>query len=251
MIKDAVTRDAFLGGRLHLWQPKHGFRAGIDSVLLAAAVTAHEGQSILDLGCGVGAAAFCLATRVNNLSLTGIERQPSYAELARRNARDLQVSMKVIEADIGNLPQDMQCQKFDHVLTNPPYFDPGTRKAADNAQREGALSDQTPLTVWIDVAVRQLVPKGHFFVIYPAARLRELLNALNGRLGSLLVLPIMARSNRAARLVLLRAQKGSIGGLKLLPPLILHTGTRHTKDAESYRPAVNRILREGSELTWH
>ena len=33
-----VTRDAFLGGRLTLSQPSHGFRAGLDSVLLGAAV---------------------------------------------------------------------------------------------------------------------------------------------------------------------------------------------------------------------
>ena len=35
-----VTRDAFLGGRLTVSQPRHGFRAGLDSVLLGAAVVA-------------------------------------------------------------------------------------------------------------------------------------------------------------------------------------------------------------------
>ncbi|MCY4151419.1 MAG: methyltransferase [Aestuariivita sp.] len=251
MKRDHLTRDAFLGGRLHLWQPQNGFRAGIDSVLLAAAVTALEGQSVLDLGCGVGAVSFCLATRVRSLSLTGIERQSAYAELARRNARDLNFSMDVIGADIANLPQNLQCQKFDHVIANPPYFDPRTRKASKNTEREAALSGQTPLDVWIEVAMQQLVPKGHFFVIYPAARLSELLNALKGRLGTLAVLPIAARSNQAARLVLVRARKDTDRGLRLLSPLILHTGTRHMKDAESYRPEVNCILREGSELTWH
>ena len=34
----ALTEDRFLGGRLVLAQPRKGYRAGIDPVLLAAAV---------------------------------------------------------------------------------------------------------------------------------------------------------------------------------------------------------------------
>ena len=35
-----LTYDAFLGGKLHLWQPRRGYRAGVDPVLLAASVEA-------------------------------------------------------------------------------------------------------------------------------------------------------------------------------------------------------------------
>ena len=63
-----------------------GYRAGVDPVLLAASVPARAGQSVLDLGCGAGVAALCLAARVPGL-LAGLEVQPAYAALARRNAR--------------------------------------------------------------------------------------------------------------------------------------------------------------------
>ncbi|MCO4829001.1 MAG: methyltransferase, partial [Lentibacter algarum] len=59
-----LTHDAFLGGRLKLWQPKQGYRAGVDPVLLAASIAAKAGESVLDLGCGAGAAALCLGRRV-------------------------------------------------------------------------------------------------------------------------------------------------------------------------------------------
>jgi Predicted O-methyltransferase len=45
-----LTHDAFLGGRLHLWQPRQGYRAGVDAVLLAASVQARPGQRVLDRG---------------------------------------------------------------------------------------------------------------------------------------------------------------------------------------------------------
>jgi tRNA1(Val) A37 N6-methylase TrmN6 len=61
---DELSRNDFLGGRLRLWQPVSGYRAGVDPVLLAASVPALSGQSVLELGCGAGAAILCLATRV-------------------------------------------------------------------------------------------------------------------------------------------------------------------------------------------
>ena len=62
-----LTRDAFLGGRLHLWQPVNGYRAGVDPVLLAASVNARAGQAVLELGCGGGTAMLCLGKRVSGL----------------------------------------------------------------------------------------------------------------------------------------------------------------------------------------
>ena len=70
---DALTEDEFLGGQLRLLQPRHGYRAGMDAVLLAASVPAEPGQAVLDLGCGVGTAGLCLARRVEGLRITGVE----------------------------------------------------------------------------------------------------------------------------------------------------------------------------------
>ncbi|MFO7806744.1 MAG: methyltransferase, partial [Paracoccaceae bacterium] len=70
----ALTQDAFLGGQLYLWQPRRGgYRAGVDPVLLAASVPAQAGETVLELGCGVGAAMLCLHARVKGLQLTGVE----------------------------------------------------------------------------------------------------------------------------------------------------------------------------------
>mgnify|MGYP003408994725 CR=1 FL=1 len=56
-----LTDDKFLCGKLQLLQPRKGYRAATDPVLLAAAVPARSGQSVLDLGCGAGAAALSVS----------------------------------------------------------------------------------------------------------------------------------------------------------------------------------------------
>ena len=68
-----------------LWQPVRGFRSGSDAVLLAASVPARAGEAVLDLGCGVGVAMYCLGSRVPGVRLTGVERNAEAAGLARRN----------------------------------------------------------------------------------------------------------------------------------------------------------------------
>ena len=79
------TDDAFLGGRVQLWQPKSGFRAGLDSVMLAAAVPARARDRVCDLGFGVGVASLCLAARVRQLHITGVEIDRDLADLAQAN----------------------------------------------------------------------------------------------------------------------------------------------------------------------
>lgn len=244
-MNDALTRDDFLGGQVQLLQPKTGYRAGVDPVLLAASVPAVPGQSILDLGCGVGAAALCLGARVSGLSLTGVELQQDYARLAERNGGG---ALEVVVADLNDLPLDLRDRQFDHVIANPPYFDRRAGRAADDAGRETALGEDTPLLIWVKVAAKRVKPKGFVHFIHRAERLPEILAALPQHMGSIEVLPISPRIGRCAELVIIRARKNGRAAFKLHAPLILHEGPRHLQDADSYVPLVKSVLREGAAL---
>ena len=133
-----LTHDAFLGGKVHLWQPRKGYRAATDPVLLAAACPAKTGQTVLELGCGVGTASLCLRSRVD-VRLSAIELQPAYADLARRNATEANYEMEVIDADLSQLPTDIRTRSFDHVILNPPYYGPGT--ASPDSGRDNQCAD--------------------------------------------------------------------------------------------------------------
>lgn len=240
-----------MGGQVQLLQPKHGYRAGIDPVLLAAAVPALPGQSVLELGCGAGAAMFCLATRCNGLRLTGIELQADYADLAMRNATLNDLDARIAVAHLANLPDEVRQDRFDHVIANPPYYCRGVHSPAQDAGRRIALGeDETPLSDWVDVAARRLLPKGYLHIIQRVDRLPDLLLACAGRLGSVEVLPLAPRQSRAPELVLLRARKGGRSPFRLHAPRVLHDGDRHVRDGESYDKHISEILRNGAPLTW-
>lgn len=244
MSEAGLTRDAFLGGRVQAWQPAKGYRAGTDPVFLAAACPARPGETVLELGCGVGVASLCLGARVEGLHISGVERQPAYADLARRNGLD------VVEADLTALPPDLRARSFDHVMANPPYFAEGDGTPARDVGREGAFREDTPLSAWIDTARARLKPKGWLTLIQLAERLPECLTALSRGFGSVAVLPVQSRAGRSAGRVLIRARKGGKAPFRLLAPFLVHERPYHLSDGDDYTALAAAVLRDGASINF-
>ena len=244
---DDLTHDAFLSGRLHLWQPRHGYRAATDPVFLASACPAVPGQSVLDMGCGVGAAALCLAARVPDLRLYGLELQPDYAALARRNASENGIAMQVECGDLADMPRSLRLG-FDQVIANPPYY-PRAGTPSPVAGRDTALRAEIPLGQWVEAATRRLAPGGWLTLICGADGLPDVLAAMGTKLGSASVLPLAARQGRPALRILLRARKTGRAAFRLLAPFVVHQGAAHDGDRESYSPRASDILRNGDSLS--
>ena len=244
---DDLTDDAFLGGKLQLWQPKNGYRAATDPVLLAAAVAARPGQSVLDLGCGAGTASLCLGARVPGLSLTGLELQADYADLARQNAARNAKEFDVLVGDLRQIPNVLK-RDFDHVIANPPYYsNAGT--PSPNAGRDAALRVKTPIADWVNCAARRLAPSGWLTMIMATDCLPEAVIACTGKLGSLAVLPLAARAGQPNLRIILQARKGGRRAFRLLAPFVLHGGDGHDTDRDSYTPVAKGILRDGANLS--
>ncbi|RYE53845.1 MAG: SAM-dependent methyltransferase, partial [Hyphomicrobiales bacterium] len=100
-----TTRDAFLAGRITLSQPKHGFRAGSDSVLLGAAVRAGS-KNLLDLGAGVGTASLAALALDRSENATLLERHAETLALARNNIVEnhFETRAQVLALDILDRP---------------------------------------------------------------------------------------------------------------------------------------------------
>ena len=232
---DECSEDHLLEGRVLLRQPAQGYRAAIDPVFLAAAVPAREGEMVLDLGSGVGAASLCLAARIPGCRIFGLELQPPLVALARQNI-EINGFTGRVDSMIGTLqmpPPRLAPGSFHHVMTNPPFND-GNGTASPNAGKDIAnRENETDLAEWMRFAVNMLRPKGTLVAIYRADRLDELLAALYRKVGEIFVLPLWPKAGRPAKRVIIRARKGIASPLTLSAGLVLHEEDgRYTKEAE-------------------
>lgn len=243
-----LREDGFLDGRLRILQPVKGYRSGADAVMLAAACPASPGEMVLELGCGAGVASLCLGWRVPSLYLAGLERQEQFADLALRNGRTNGINLHVESGDLSEMPQALRSKSFDHVIANPPYFVAGT-KASDSG-RSASRQEITPLSMWIDAALRRLRAKGTLTVIQRADRLDSLLVALKGRAGAINILPVTAREGRDAGRVILIARKESLTPLRLLSPFVMHVGRKHLRDGDDLSEEASAVLRHGKAIIW-
>lgn len=251
-----TTTDAFLGGRLNILQPRKGYRAGLDAVLLAAAAPVRAGaaESVLDAGAGVGVVGLCVASRIADARVTLVEREAELATLAGENIlrNDLTARVEVVEADVaaggaaihaGGGAGMLRPGAFTHVLANPPYVASGSGTEPPDALK--AVSHQMPyqdLDAWMRFLATAAVSGGSVTLIHRADALAGLLAACEGRFGAIKVFPIFARQGEPATRVIVQGIKSSKAPLRLLPGLILHEADG------SFRPEVSAILREGAGL---
>lgn len=134
------TLDLILRQKAYLLQSRRGYRANVDSHMLAYFASeeysriSHNGLPkpvrVLDLGAGNGLVSilFARAHQMSNVHM--IELQPQLAERAGRNIALNDIDGKVTQFDLkdGRLPDGISgC--FDIVLINPPFYRGGSRKA--------------------------------------------------------------------------------------------------------------------------
>lgn len=248
-LEGSVSDDVFLGGLLTLRQPKHGYRAGLDAIVLAATVPADFVGHIVDLGSGVGAVGLAVAVRCPNTRLTLIERDEHLADLARFNARQNGLSDRVDIAvcDVTKIAPDiarhLDKRPADIVLANPPYHDHGRGTPAANALKAGSHAmPEDELDTWLKVASRLTAPKGRTTIIHRAAALTELLKAFDRRYGSISVQPLQSRAETSAHRIIVSGIKASRAPLELLPGKIIHA------DGHAFQPEFEAILRHGAAL---
>lgn len=238
-METALTEDALLGGRVRLLQSRRGYRVAVDAVLLAASVHPGPGERVLDLGTGVGAVALCIAKRVADCTILGIELQPALAQLAQRNAARNGFGDRVhtIVHDIAEpLPADLGL--FDQVATNPPYMAAAVADLPpDRSKALATVESSANLKRWLEVATGALKPDGTLTLIHRADRLEEIAAHLVRLQWGALTLKRLPPAPR----VLVRARRGppSVGES---PPLVLHT------PEGGYTEAAEAILRHAAAL---
>ena len=238
-----TTQDALLAGQVRLRQPRDGFRAAIDSVLLPAAVAAVAGDRVFEIGAGCGAAALCLARRVDGVKISGIDIQPHLVRLAGENVRanGFEGTIDIMSGDVAQkLPPRVQ-GPFDHVMLNPPFLEASRSRLPGQSDKEAAhIEGAAGLEIWIGRAHGLLRHKGIVTLIHRTDRLDDIIRGLGGKFGGITVCPLWPRAGAPAKRLIVRARKGVATPFALTAGLVLHA------DNGDYTAAAGAVLRGGA-----
>lgn len=232
---------------MRLRQSRKGYRAGMDAALLAAACDAAPGQTVIEAGCGPGAALLSAAMRKPDSRFVGVERDPAALALALANiaANGLEDRVQAIEGDIAQKPSSLGLNPFDAALANPPFFDDSGALRGPAPERVGAYIADGGLEAWARFLLKAVHEGGTITLIHRADRLADILALLGSGAGSFRIRPVQPFADEPAKRVLVRAVKTGKAPLALLPALVLHDreGAKHTVETEM-------LLRGETALGW-
>ncbi len=166
----------FIRGKIHLFQPKKGYRFNLDSVLLASFVNITKKGKIIDLGTGSGILILLLNLKYPDLKYYAVEVQQEFVDIARENFNLNKVDVELIHENIKNLKDYLPANSFDYVVTNPPYF---KEYKGENLNLKIAKSEYlAKISDFINISKYLLKDRGKFFAVFPVSRLVEILNYL-------------------------------------------------------------------------
>ena len=236
MLKENERLDR-VNDDLRLIQKTDGLTFGTDALLLAGYVRgAHRLGA--ELGAGSGIISMLALARNKIERIYAFEVQPEYAELTGRNAALNSLSDRLVPIclDIREVSGEHR-EKYDAVLTNPPYMKAKSGRqnevSAKNIARHeiyGTIRDFT------EAAARLLKYGASLYAVYRPDRLADIMEAMREcSLEPKRMTFVHADANSKPSMLLVEARKGGKCGLLLTKPLIIYenkTSRVYTRDME-------------------
>ena len=223
-----AARHAFPTG---LAQPEDGYRFSYDPLLLAMFARPKKDARMADLGTGCGVAALAaLLAHPSAGDAVGLDIDPAMTQAAGANADRLGLGSRFRTklADVRRVRDLLPHESFQLVLANPPYRRVGTGQTCLAAARNRARFEaQAELEDFLSAASWLLANRGRLALVFPAARLPELmLGCQQAKLSPKRLRFVHSRMDEPAKIVLMEAVKNAGTGLMAEPPLIVYEGTR-------------------------
>lgn len=157
-----------------IYDDRCSMKVGTDGVLLGSWVEVEQAARILDIGSGSGLLALMCAQR-STATITGIEIEAGAVKQSRENiaASPFCTCIEIVAGDVRTF---FPAQRFDCIVSNPPFFEEKT--LPPNAKR--ALARHTAhlsFAELLEQAYRLLLPLGTFHLIVPAVAVESLCQA--------------------------------------------------------------------------
>lgn len=151
------------------------FAVGTDAVLLGSLANLPAARRVLEVGTGTGIISLMLAQRFPKTSILALDLQPEAVLLAEENFQSSPFSarIKAAKADFTTCQFE---EKFDAIISNPPFFAPNSSQKLVFARQQRILT----LENLIKKSAQTLTDDGILQFIYPDGEL-DLIEKLAGQ----------------------------------------------------------------------
>ena len=151
--------------KFELLQEKSAMKAGTDGVLLGAWCDVTNARKVLDIGAGTGLISLMVAQRNEEASVTAVEINEEAATEAAYNFNHSPWGNR-LKVELCDFTQFQTEDKFDLIVSNPPFFLTGN-SSADKGRAMARHSSSLPFDQLFAQAYRLLDDKGVFALITP------------------------------------------------------------------------------------
>ena len=157
--------------QFRILQERSAMKVGIDGVLLGAWANLEGAKNILDVGTGTGLLAL-MAAQKTDAFIDAVELEPEAAAEALQNFNDSPWASR-IALSIGAIQDFVSENKYDHIISNPPFFENGSK--SNNVKRTQARhSDSLTLKELLEKSDFLLADGGKISLILPSDKEQRL-----------------------------------------------------------------------------
>lgn len=226
-----MRRGGFTFKQFHIDHSRCAMKVGTDGTLLGAwAALPPHAKKILDIGTGSGLIAIMAAQRHPIAKITAIDIDKDCVMQATENAvaSPWAERIEVIESPLQEYSPK---EKFDVIISNPPYFADSMHspdKQRTTARHTASLSFKE-LT---DGVLRLLADDGLFAVILPTTESELLLSASRGRLFTWRRCEVWSTPESGARRIMLELKREPPKDLSKKEKIIIEQEGRHVYSEE-------------------
>jgi len=169
-------------------------------MLLGASINTSNHKTALDIGAGTGVLALMLTQRNPSIHITCIEIDQKSAEECTNNVNNSPWFNRINTIHADFTQSDFH-QKFDLILTNPPYYFTDNSSNESNERTKHITPDS--LITWLNKITGLLTTKGEFWVIWPSETSQKIIEmAHDSGLHVAKKITVYSKKNKLSRYIL-------------------------------------------------
>lgn len=214
-----------------IYQPLDGYCYNSDTLFLYDFISSFKPKKrVLDVGVGSGVLGLLIARDFPKVTLSGVEKQEIFVQLAKINARVNKIDYTIYHRDFLALSEEI---KYDFIVSNPPFYHDGVTKSQNEILYNARYSINLTLESFFQKVKRLLNPNSHFIFCYDASQFGLVCEELaKAKLRAVDVRFVYPKKDRSASLVMIHAKNGSKSLMKILPPLFGFENNEFSQEAK-------------------